>query len=126
MTVQKSQGHVAAAGFHLKKKIIIIHLSWVSMTAILVPLAFIATCQVRLGRIPFKIISRVIPGSLGLFHHIDSPCDQQYDQREQTHLIIDAVIPVKVSGPPGKNVDMNVLKTCKKEKIKCDYLLIHF
>lgn len=45
------------------------------------------------------------------------PVIKQSDQREQTHLLIDAVIPVKVSSLPGKNMDVNVLKMYKKEKV---------
>lgn len=48
------------------------------------------------------------------------------DQREQTYLIVDAVIPAKVSSLPWENVDVNMLKKYKEERIKCDYLPIYF
>lgn len=66
--------------------------------------------QVLLGRIPLKTIPPVF-----LIHQIDfitliAPVIKRQEQREQTYLIIDAVIPVKVSSLPWKNVDVNMLK----------------
>ena len=66
MTGQKSEGHLASARFHLKKKIMIIHLPSVSAVAILGFLASTVSFQVLLGRISLKTIPPVF-----LIHHID-------------------------------------------------------
>ena len=66
MTGQKSQGHLASARFHLKKKIIVIHLPSVSAVAILGFLASTAPFQVLLGRISLKTTPPVF-----LIHQID-------------------------------------------------------
>lgn len=50
------------------------------------------------------------------FTTLTAPVIKQQEHSRQTHLIIDAVVFVKVSSLSGKNVDMNVLKMVRQKK----------